>query len=102
MVTQVDQLIMAAIDALDGPEEAQMVRRLLDLRDALSGRVDDPDRSGSIAEMQRHAMTSVNAYFERVLTGVHSIRAYLDGVAATYGAPRSVTQTADDIAGASA
>jgi hypothetical protein len=85
MVTQVDQLIMAAIVALDGPAEADMVRGLLGLRDALSGHRQDDDRSGSIAEMRREAMTAVNAYFERVLTGVPSIREYLDGVAATHG-----------------
>ena len=85
MVSQVDQLIMAAIVALDGPEEAEMVRRLLGLRDALSGHREDPDRSGSIDLMRRDAMTAVNTYFERVLTEVPSIREYLDGVAATYG-----------------
>jgi hypothetical protein len=36
--------------------------------------------------MQTDAMTAVNEYFERVLTGVPSIKAYLDTVAATHGA----------------
>jgi hypothetical protein len=85
MVAQVDQLIMSAIVALDGPEEADMVRRLLGLRDALSGRVADDARAHGIAEMRRDAMASVNDYFERVLTGVPSIREYLDSVAATHG-----------------
>jgi hypothetical protein len=102
MVAQVDRFIMAAIVALDGPEEAQMVRRLLELRDAISDQLDHPDRSRSIAGLRRDAMTSVNAYFERVLTGVPSIRAYLDGVAAAYGEPRSDTTTTEGVAGASA
>lgn len=98
MVTQVDQLIMAAIVALDGPEEAEMVRRLLGLRDALSGHREDDDRSGSIARMRRDAMTAVNAYFERVLTAVPSIREYLDGVAATYGTASAAAEPRADVA----
>jgi hypothetical protein len=84
MVAQVDQLIMSAIAALEGPEEAEMVRRLLRLRDALSGRADDLDRSGKIAGMRADALHAVNAYFERVLTAIPSIQDYLDGVAAAY------------------
>lgn len=84
MVTQVDQLIMSAIAALDGPAEAEMVRRLLRLRDALSGRADDLDRAGKIAGMRADALHAVNEYFERVLTAIPSIREYLDGVAAAY------------------
>jgi hypothetical protein len=84
MVTQVDQLIMSAIAALDGPEEAEMVRRLLRLRDALSGRAVTIDRAGKIAGMRADAIHAVNAYFERVLTAIPSIRDYLDGVANAY------------------
>jgi hypothetical protein len=91
MVAQVDQLIMSAIAALEGPEEAEMVRRLLRLRDALSGRADDLDRSGKIAGMRADALHAVNEYFERVLTAIPSIQEYLDGVAATYrGAAEAV------------
>jgi hypothetical protein len=85
MVAQVDQLIMSAIAALDGPEEAEMVRRLLRLRDALSGRADDVDRAGKIAGLRADALHAVNGFFERALTAIPSIRDYLDGVAATYG-----------------
>jgi hypothetical protein len=84
LVAQVDQLIMSAIAALDGPEEAEMVRRLLRLRDALSGRAADLDRAGKVAGMRTDALNLVNAYFERVLTAIPSIRDYLDGVAAAY------------------
>jgi len=98
MVSQVDQLIMSAIVALDGPEEAEMVRRLLALRDALSGHREDEDRSGSIDLMRRDAMTAVNAYFERVLTEVPSIREYLDGVAVTYGTASAAADGRVDVA----
>ena len=38
MVAQTDQLIMSAINALEGPQEAQVVGLLLKLRDEVSGR----------------------------------------------------------------
>jgi hypothetical protein len=84
MVGQVDQLIMSAIGALDGPSEAEMVRRLLRLRDALQQRAGAAQRDDDIAGVQADAMSAVNAYFERVLTGFPSIAAYLDSVAATH------------------
>jgi hypothetical protein len=81
MVAQVDQLIMSAISALEGRAEAEMVRRLLHLRDALSRRAAAAERSEDITTVQADAMGEVNAYFKRVLTSVPSIQSYLDGVA---------------------
>jgi len=86
MVAQVDQLIMSAIAALEGRAEAEMVRRLLRLRDALGTRA-GPSARDDITGMQEDAMYVVNEYFERVLTSVPSIKAYLESVAATHEAP---------------
>ncbi len=85
MVSQVDQLIMTAIAALEGRAEAEMVERLLRLRDALSTRADADSRDDDIDSMQTDAMRSVNEYFERVLTSVPTIKAYLDSVASAQG-----------------
>lgn len=85
MVAQVDQLIMSAVAALEGRAEAEMVRRLLRVRDAVGGTAGRS--SDDLTAAQADAMTAVNAYFERVLTGVPSIKAYLDEVAASGGAP---------------
>ena len=85
MVAQVDQLIMTAIAALEGRAEAEMVRRLLRLRDAVSTSAGAASRDDDIETMQTDAMRAVNEYFERVLTGVPSIKSYLETVAATHG-----------------
>jgi hypothetical protein len=85
MVGQIDELIMSAIAALEGRAEADMVRRLLHLRDAISRRAAAAERSDDIAGVRDDAMDAVNAYFERVLTAVPSIAAYLESVAATHG-----------------
>jgi hypothetical protein len=79
---------MSAIAALDGPAEGEMVRRLLQLRDALTGRVADaPSRAENIAGAREDAMREVNGYFERVLTAVPPIKSYLESVAATHAPP---------------
>ena len=82
LVGQVDQLIMSAIAALEGRAEAEMVSRLLRLRDAVSLRAEAAARSDDIAGVRDAAMRAVNEYFERVLTAVPSIKDYLDSVAA--------------------
>jgi hypothetical protein len=84
MVAQVDELIMSAIMALEGRAEAEMVRRLLRLRAGVSQRAEAAERADDIAEARDDAMREVNAYFERVLTSVPSIKAYLDEVAASH------------------
>ncbi|MGI8657421.1 MAG: hypothetical protein ACR2K4_01455 [Candidatus Limnocylindria bacterium] len=85
MVSQVDQLIMTAIAALEGRAEAEMVRRLLRLRDGLARRSDAANRSEDLTSVQADAMAEVNQYFKRVLTAVPSINAYLDSVALAQG-----------------
>ena len=87
MVAQVDQLIMSAIAALEGRAEAEMVRRLLRLRDTVSHRADAAARATDIAGARDDAMRAVNEYFERVLRAVPSIQSYLESVAATRKAP---------------
>jgi hypothetical protein len=85
MVGQIDQLIMSAIAALEGRAEADMVRRLLNLRDAISRRAVAAERAEDIAGVRDDAMRAVNEYFQRVLAAVPSIAAYLESVAATHG-----------------
>jgi hypothetical protein len=99
MVAQVDQLIMTAIAALEGRAEAEMVRRLLRLRDAVSHRAEAAARAEDIAGMQEDAMRAVNEYFERVLTSVPSIKAYLDGVAAAHQPSSAVSDASPNDAG---
>ena len=87
MVAQVDALIMSAVAALDGPAETEMVRRLLRVRDAVHHREDAGVPSDDIDGARADAMAAVNEYFERVLTGIPTIKAYLEDVAASHAAP---------------
>jgi hypothetical protein len=81
MVSQVDSLIMSAIQALDGPQEAEMVGHLLRLRNSLQAHESHAERSDEMRGIQTAALGAVNAYFERALRSVPEIEAYLVDIA---------------------
>jgi hypothetical protein len=81
MVSEVDRLIMSAIQALDGPQEATMVGHLLRLRDSLRDRQSHDARAADLSGVQGAALEAVNAYFERMLRAVPEIDAYLKALA---------------------
>ena len=80
LVAQVDQLIMSAIKALTGPDEAEMVSKLLVLRDEISGRKRS-DRASEVESLRAEAMEAVNRYFHDRLVAVQEIASYLDEIA---------------------
>jgi hypothetical protein len=83
LIAQVDRLIMSAIQALDGPREAEMVGHLLRLRDSLRTRESHADEAADMSGVQTAALEAVNAYFERMLRAVPGIEAYLEKIAKT-------------------
>jgi hypothetical protein len=80
MIAQVDKLIMSAIQALDGPEEAVMVGHLLKLRNSVQSRGTGADRAEDMAGVQDAALGAANTYFERALRSVPEIDAYLQEI----------------------
>jgi hypothetical protein len=82
IVAEFDGLIMSSIAALDGPAEAEMVRRLLRLRDAFNERAESEARDEDLATTRSEAMREVDAWFKRALERVPSIKAYLEELAA--------------------
>lgn len=81
MVAQVDTLIMSAVSALEGRSEAEMVAKLLRLRDSVSRRDQASEFAGEVSEARAEAMSAVDEYFEKALTGVPTIKEYLEEVA---------------------
>lgn len=77
LVGQLDSLIMAAVSALEGQSEADMVRNLLDVRENLHQRRGSDERSERVEGVKDEALRSVNAYFEHRLREVPEIQAYL-------------------------
>jgi hypothetical protein len=80
LVEEVDQLIMSAIEALQGPREAEVVAQLLRLRDEVSGRKQG-ERGAEVRRLQAEALSTVNDYFRARLVALPEISAYLDSVA---------------------
>ncbi len=78
IVAQLDQLIVAAVAALEGRQEADMVRSLNAVRDNLLAPAGAEGRTSDVAAVKDEALRAVNDYFERRLTEVPSIRAYVD------------------------
>jgi len=78
VLDQADELILAVIDALEGPEEREIVRYLLRLRDSLG-----QQRSGQdllpVAEAARaEVINLVNNFFYEKLTALPAIKSYME------------------------
>ena len=82
LTAEVDRLIMSAIQALDGPAEAEMVGHLLRLRNSVQKRGVEADRAEDMTGVQDAAMKAVNDYFERALRSVPEIDAFLKDIVA--------------------
>lgn len=85
LLSQVDRLIVASIDALEGKDEAEMVARLNRLRAAIVARSGAEARGVEVDGARAAAMTAVNDYFHRALLLVPTIAAYLDELATRPG-----------------
>lgn len=82
LISQIDRLIISAVNALEGSTEAEMVGRLLRLRDAVARRAAESEYSSELEQARGDAMVVVDEFFSRALRAVPSIRDYLDEVAA--------------------
>jgi len=78
MMAQTDQLIMSVIEALEGDEEAQIVRLLLKLRDALSHLQTNQKLTREAEAARAEVINVVNNFFYEKLTGIPEIKTYMD------------------------
>jgi hypothetical protein len=79
-ITQADQLILSVIRVLEGDQEAEIVRLLLRLRDALSRQESGQSLSGPAEAARAEVINLVNNFFYEKLTAVPTIKAYMDGI----------------------
>jgi hypothetical protein len=78
MMAQTDQLILAVIDALEGDEEAEIVKLLLRLRDAISHLKTNQKLSREAESARAEVINVVNNFFYEKLTGIPEIKVYID------------------------
>ncbi len=79
MLAQTDQLILAVINALEGAEETEIVRRLLRLRDALSRQKTNEQLTAEAEAARAEVINIVNNFFYEKLTAIPAIKQYIEG-----------------------
>ncbi|NIS82499.1 MAG: hypothetical protein GTO14_20350 [Anaerolineales bacterium] len=78
LLAQADQLILSVVEVLEGAQETEIVRQLLNLRDSLAREL-EPKTWGSQVETARaEVINVVNNFFYERLTALPSINAYID------------------------
>jgi hypothetical protein len=82
LLVQADHLILAVIQVLEGDEEAEIVRLLLRLRDALSRQESSQTLSGPAEAARAEVINVVNNFFYDKLSAVPTIKAYMDNIQA--------------------
>jgi len=75
---QCDQLILAVINALEGDQEAEIVRLLLKLRDSLSRQKTNQQLNPDADAARGRVINVVNNFFYEKLTAIPSIKVYID------------------------
>ncbi len=78
LMSQADALILDAVDALEGEQEQEVVRRLLRLRDSLSEyEREDSGLPARVKAAQAEVINVVNNFFYEKLTGLPALKAYI-------------------------
>jgi hypothetical protein len=79
VLAQADGLIIDVVRVLEGDEEAEIVRYLLRLRDAVSQSGADPERFQMVEAARAEVINLVNNFFYEKLVEVPEIRTYMEG-----------------------
>ncbi|MBN2112563.1 MAG: hypothetical protein JW785_00390 [Acidimicrobiia bacterium] len=82
LLAQVDALILDVLRALEGPEEEEIVRLLLQLRDTLTREGQGGIRSTAVEAARERVINLVNNFFHDKLVGLPSIATYLEEMSA--------------------
>jgi hypothetical protein len=80
MLAQVDSLILAVIKALEGDQEAEIVRLLLRLRDASSQQESGKGLSAQAEAARAEVINVVNNFFYERLAAIPTIKEYMDSL----------------------
>lgn len=75
---QTDQLILSVIEALEGEQETEIVRLLLHLRDSLNEQKTNETLTPRVEAARAEVINVVNNFFYEKLTGVPTIKDYID------------------------
>ena len=82
ILDQADRLILSVVDKLEGPEETEIVRYLLRLRDSLAQQRVGHELLPAAEAARAEVINLVNNFFFDRLTALPSIEAYMDHIKA--------------------
>ncbi|MCJ7658858.1 MAG: hypothetical protein MUO67_06880 [Anaerolineales bacterium] len=77
MLAHADNLIMSVIKALEGDQEAEVVRQLLRLRDALTRQEENKPITLEVEAARAEVINIVNNFFYERLTAIPTIKEYM-------------------------
>lgn len=77
---QADALLVDVVSALDGEEEKEIVRALLQLRRTLEHQEGGAGRIAEVAAARGQVVNLVNNFYRDKLTAVPTIKQYIDGI----------------------
>lgn len=80
LLKQADALILSVVDALEGDEEAEIVRHLLSLRNALGEDAQDEAWEIQVETCRDEVMNVVNNFFQDRLTNLPAIHTYMEQI----------------------
>jgi hypothetical protein len=75
---QADELVLQVVQALDGEEETEIVRALMQLRRVLESQESGHDRTTEVEAARARVVNLVNTFFRDKLTAVPSINEYIE------------------------
>jgi hypothetical protein len=82
LLSQTDNLILAVVKLMEGEKEVEIIRLLLRLRDILSKEKSQDALSPQAEAARAEVINVVNNFFFEKLSGVPSIKAYMEEIAA--------------------
>jgi hypothetical protein len=77
---QADKLIIGVVDALEGEQETEIVRRLLRFKELLAENVNKGELSPQAEAAREEVINIVNNFFYEKLTGIPQIQEYMDSM----------------------
>jgi len=80
IIGQTDKLILAVVETLEGEQEAEITRQLLRLRGLLAKDASRGQLSPEVSAAQSELANIVNNFFYEKLTGVPTIRSFIEGL----------------------
>jgi len=78
VLSQADHLIISVIEALEGDQETEIVRHLLNLRDSLTRQESTKELSAEAEAAREHVINIVNNFFYEKMNSIPTIKAYMD------------------------